>query len=251
MSDTAPSYIPADVVGAPLEFAWEGSRAHRGDGHVMNKSLDALTSTTTTGQYVLLAGVVEWALWRLEGHTDTTQARHFRDALFAYQVDIRYADRKAGAWDGEPEADPAAAALYSICRFAFRAMNPKWQTSYFQPIPETYHASKLLRHTLPKKRNRAFGAWIRDAASRVRELAPKPEEEQRRKADFDSEDEHAAYLARHWGPALPLELLERSVEPAESARTHPRTPRVALVGDQPLPSGSRRIALRDRPKRSP
>lgn len=217
MTRTPPKYIPEAIIGAPIDFPWEGRRAHAGPMQTVTKLLNRLASTTTCGQLTMCAGILEWAAWRLYGHLPIDNTLHFCDAAFAYQVDQRYADADAGDIRKPPPGPPELAALMEISGYLWSAMGPDFATSYFQPIPDTFHAAHVTRHITPKAHRKAFDQWLAALSDRVHAVAPKPDEEFKKKKEFASPEQHQAFLARHWGAPLPRQILdpEAIATPAE------------------------------------
>jgi len=214
-----PSYIPAELIGAPIEFPWEGRHAHAGPMQVVTRLLDHLASTTTCGQLVMCAGIVEWGTWRLSGHVplDTTFDRI--DASFAYQVDQRYADYRGGeSTKPPPDASPALAALRELNSYLWASMGRKYAKSYYQPVPNTFHAAHVVRHILPKQHKKTFNTWLHDLAIRVRAVAPKPDEEFKKKKTFETPEAHAAFLARHWGAPLSRAILDPEADASDPSQ---------------------------------
>jgi hypothetical protein len=168
--------------------------------------LNRLSSTTTCGQLAMCAGVLEWGIWRLEGHVLTESARCLHDAAFVFQVDRRYADPKRGEVGKAPEQPAALSALMQLKRFLRQAMSA--EPSYYQPIRETFHSAHIVQHILPRAYTKAFGEWLDALAGRVRNLAPKPDEPFRKKKEFDAPEEYQEFLARHWGAPLPPQVLD-------------------------------------------
>ena len=204
---TKPPYIPDSVVGAPVEFSWKGTTAHVGPAPPSGPVLDLVGDKTTCGTITLLAGVLEWASWRFQGHTDTQQGRELSEAAFAYQIDWRYVD--LGQRIDIPEEPASLSAFLKIWSFMRRALNPKrYWDHYYQPIDETFHASYILRHTLPKADQKTFSSWLKSAAARLDTIAPKPDEPRRKKSEFDSPEQYTEWVATHRGVALPSEVLD-------------------------------------------
>ncbi len=217
MTRTPPSYIPNDIIGAPIDFVWEGTRAHAGPMQTMTKLLDRLAGTTTCGQLAMCAGILEWLAWRLQGHLAIDNTLHFCDAAFAHQVDPRYADRSAGDLTKPPPSPPELAALMEVSGYLWMQMDPEFSSSYFQPVPETFHAANVVRHTIPKSHKKSFDEWLAGLSDRVHAVAPKPDEEFKKKKEFADPADYEAFVARHWGAPLAREILdpEASATPAE------------------------------------
>jgi hypothetical protein len=208
MTRTPPSYVPNAIIGAPIDFPWKGTRAHAGPMQTMTKLLDRLSGTTTCGQITMCAGIVEWLAWRLQGHLPIENTLHFCDAAFAYQVDHRYADRDAGDITNPPAGPPECAALMELGGYLWDQLKPKFLTSYYQPVPETFHASHVTRHTTPKAHKKTFDGWLAGLSDRVHTVAAKPDEEFKKKQEFDDPAELEAFYARHFGRPLPREILD-------------------------------------------
>jgi hypothetical protein len=254
MSRTPPPYIPAEIIGAPLDFIWEGPSAHAGPMQTLTPLVERLSGTTTCAQLTMCAGIVEWAAWRLQGHTTIDIGLDFAEAAFAYQVDQRYADHRAGGCRNPTDDDPPAlGALLDVCSHLWRAMGREYAQSYYQPIFETFHAANITRHIIPAGQRQVFENWLAGLSDRVHAVAPKPDEEFKKKKEFERPEDHKAFLARHWGLPLPREILDpaavaepagpridaflRTLDPSKNPflRTAEQMQALGFVGD-PYPS---------------
>jgi hypothetical protein len=130
------------------------------------------------------------------------------EASFAFQVHPHYVDRD-GAPTGKSKDEPAAeSAAGELQILLWEGLNAKkWWQSYFQPIDSAFHSAYLVRHIMPKNKKKVFSKWLEGMLDRIKEVAPKPDEPHVKKADM-SPEERAAYYARHWGEALPPQVLD-------------------------------------------
>lgn len=87
MTPDLPGYIPPSIIGAPLDFRWEGARDHIGPTETVTPLLDMLASTTMTAQIAMCAGVLTWGAWRLKGETEVEHNFELVEAAFAYMID--------------------------------------------------------------------------------------------------------------------------------------------------------------------
>jgi hypothetical protein len=212
-----PSWIPEQVVGAPIEFKWSGASDHVGPMETVTPLLNMLSGKTTCGQVSLIAGLLQWAAWRLNGHTDSEHNLWLAEAAFAYQVDWRYCDVDAGR---EPvDQPPAQSAMMLVNSFARQALDyDEFWNSYYQPVRLVFHAAHVVQHILPKSERAVFEGWLKSTVARLDLVAPKPEEAFKKKKEFASAEEHAAFISRHRGVPLPPEVLDPSFEYEDSAR---------------------------------
>lgn len=208
-----PSYIvDADVIGKPIDCAWRGPLAHVGPFQVVTPLYDRVASKTTCGVLTELAGFASWGAWRLARRTNVRVLLQMVEASFAAQVHPAYVDPD-GADTFEARDRPAgqsAAAQLQI--FLWRAINPKWWNSYYQPIAEAYHSAKLAHHIMPATKRGTFMRWLQRVTKRLDELAPKPREQPVENEDRMKKAARAAYWARHRGVPLPPEVLDVSCD---------------------------------------
>lgn len=206
---TRPSYIPETVVGAPIDFPWEGADSHIGPTEGMTPLLKMLEGKTTFGFLSLGAGILQWAGWRLLHHTDVSHNLDLAEALFAYQVDSRYLKRSARPPGLPPDEPPALSASRQFDWLMMRAADPEeyWH-SYYVPIMEVFHCAHLVRHILPKSAWKDFGDWLKVISKRLDELASAPDEPFRKKSTFPSLEAYHAFTARHRGMALPAQVID-------------------------------------------
>lgn len=225
MSADVPSYIPASIVGAPLDFRWEGARDHMGPTETITPLLDMLASTTTAAQIAMCAGVLSWGAWRLKGHTPVEHNFELAEAAFAYMVDWRYVDRDAGPKGKAPDQPPAVSAMMQLNRFMRLELNhDEYWDNYFQPVRETFHAVHIVRHILPKATVAEFDSWLKALVARIKSHWAKPDEEFRKKDTFSSPEEREPFIARHRGPPIPHQILDPRFEYREADR-------VRLIGE--------------------
>jgi hypothetical protein len=202
-----PSFIP-DMSGEPIDFAWDGPEAHIGPTETVTPLLDLLAGTTTCGQVTMCAGVLLWGAWRLKGHTAVEHNFELAEAAFAWQIDYRYIDVDRGPKGKPPDQPPAQSAMMKLNSFMRREMDAdEYWNSYYQPVRETFHSAHLVRHILPKDARKEFETWLKGLVARVKEIASKPDEEFRKKKEFESPEAHRAFVSRHRGSPLPPEIL--------------------------------------------
>ena len=101
-----PSFIPASIVDAPIAFTWEGAQAHIGPVEMVTPLMKSLGQGTGLAQVAQCAGVLLWATWRLKKAANVDHNLELAEAAFAYGVDWRYIDRKAGPWQRGPMTPP-------------------------------------------------------------------------------------------------------------------------------------------------
>lgn len=206
---TIPSYIAQpEIVGAPLDFVWKGPQEHIGPMETVNRMFDLIGYKTTCGMLTQAAGIISWGAWRLKGYTEVNVLLQMVEASFAFQVHPYYIDRN-GVITYEPKPEPAAdSAAAKLQVLLWQGLNEKkWWSSYFQPHDSAFHSAYLVRHIMPKNKKRIFSAWLEGMLARIKEIAPKPDEPFVKKVDMTPEEQEA-YYARHWGEALPPEVLD-------------------------------------------
>ena len=210
MSVSPPPYVvQAGIQALPLDFRWDGSGEHTGPMQTVTKLLARLAGTTTCGQVSLCAGVLQWGAWRLSPHTPVDSCLRLAEAAFAYQVDFRYLDFEQRSKEELPDEPPALSAMMELDRFmAYSIDADEYWNSYYQPVTETFHSVHLVRHILPKPKRKMFEEWLNAVVDRIKVVAPKPEEEFKKKKEFDSVEAHKAFVARHRGNPLPPEIID-------------------------------------------
>jgi hypothetical protein len=210
MTRKVPSYIEkAEVVGVPLDCRWEGALDHIGPVETVNKMFNLVASKTTCGVLTEAAGIIGWGAWRLKGLTDVDVLLQLVEATFAFQVHPYYVDRNGVVTrkaKDEPAGESAAGELQVLL---WKGLNAeKWWDSYYQPIDTAYHSAYLVKHIIPKPKQKLFTKWLEGMFARIQQFAPKPEEQPVEDESSLTDDERAAYYARHWGEALPPEILD-------------------------------------------
>ena len=206
-----PSWIPEQIVGAPIEFKWSGAGDHVGPMETVTPLLDMLSAKTTCAEISLIAGLLQWTAWRLNGHTDTEHNVWLAEAAFAYQVDWRYCDVNAGPKGKPVDQPPAQSAMMVVNRFARQALDyDEFWNSYYQPVRQVFHAAHVVQHIVPKSERSVFDSWLKATVARLDQVARKPDEAFKKKKEFASPEEHASFIARHRGSPLPPEVLDPS-----------------------------------------
>ncbi|MCA9469789.1 MAG: hypothetical protein KC643_30690 [Nitrospira sp.] len=220
MAIVIPSYIEkAGVMGAPLDFVWKGALDHIGPVETVNKMFNLIGYKTTCGILTQAAGIISWGAWRLKGHTDVSVLLQMIEASFAFQVHPHYVNRN-GVDTWEPKDEPAAkSAADELQVLLWEGLNTKkWWNDYYQPFDSAFHSAYLVRHIMPKNKKKVFSKWLEAILARIKEIAPKPDEEPVEDEDVLTPEELAAYYARHWGAALPPEVLDLEYDYQPSKR---------------------------------
>lgn len=210
MSIQVPGYInSAGIVGAPLDFKWEGALSHIGPVETVNKMFNLIGYKTTCGMLTQAAGIISWGAWRLQGHTDVSVLLNMIEASFAFQVHPHYVDRD-GADTWEPEDEPAAESCASeLQALLWEGLDAdSWWRSYYQPHDSAFHSAYVVRHIMPKNKKKIFSNWLEGMLARILKIAPKPDEQPIKNLKELSPEEKADYYARHWGEALPPQVLD-------------------------------------------
>ncbi len=78
-----PAFIPASIVGAPLNFIWKGHIAHIGPVEQSTPLLKKLGNTTMRTEVALCASVSLWGAWRPREAIDTSHCR----LMFRWKAD--------------------------------------------------------------------------------------------------------------------------------------------------------------------
>ena len=204
-----PSFIPASIVDAPIAFTWEGAQAHIGPVEMVTPLMKSLGQGTGLAQVAQCAGVLLWATWRLKKAANVDHNLELAEAAFAYGVDWRYIDRKAGPWHevlDQPSALSAAMKINSLMR---RALNHEahWN-SFYQPVSETFHSANIVNHILPKPTRAEFESWLNSVIDRVKTFFPLPDIPKRKFGTFDNEAAYDEYVAPRRGVAVPPQILD-------------------------------------------
>lgn len=213
-----PGFVPESVQG-PLDFAWRGARDHIGPTETVTPLLDMLAGTTTCGQLAMCAGILLWGSWRFKGQAEVEHNFELAEAAFAWHFNYRYVNTNRGPTGAPPDQPPAVSATMKLNGYMRQAMDPaQYWEKYYQPVRETFHAAHIVSHVLPKSAKKEFEAWLKEVVARVKRIASKPDEEFKKKKEFESVEAHQAFIARHRGAPIPPEILDLNVEVNESNR---------------------------------
>src|SRR3989344_1344272 len=110
MSLTIPKYIEAaGVVGAPITYKWEDDRWGLFYAHDNVKLMQKILLVSGKARLALATAIAEWNLWRLKGLSSHETTALFVEAVWASQVDFRYAVKwktKDEPLPNGPEAGP-------------------------------------------------------------------------------------------------------------------------------------------------
>jgi len=213
-----PDFIP-NITDAPMDFVWRGAQDHIGPTETMTPLLDLLAGTTTCGQVAMCAGILLWGTWRFKGHAPVEHNLELAEAAFAWQVDYRYVDVNRGPKGTPPDEPPALSATMKLNALMRSELDDdEYWYNYYQPVRETFHSAHIVRHVLPKAAKKEFEAWLKGLVERVKRIASKPDEEFRKKKDFDSLEAHRAFVGRHRGAPLPPEILDPNTDVSEENR---------------------------------
>jgi hypothetical protein len=210
MNSFIPSYIEkAGIVGVPLDFVWHGAQAHIGPVETVNKMFNLIGYKTTCGMLTQAAGIISWGAWRLQGHTNVTVLLQMVEASFAFQVHPHYVDPDGAPTRKPRDQPPAESAAAKLQVLLWEGLDAEryWQ-SYYQPHDSAFHSAYLVRHIMPKNKQKVFSKWLEGMLARIKQVAPKPDELPVEDEEALSPEERAAYYARHWGQALPPQVLD-------------------------------------------
>jgi hypothetical protein len=204
-----PAYLPAKIVGAPIDCVWEGPQAHIGAVEQVTPRMKRLSRCTGLAQVVQCAGVLQWATWRFDQLADNAHHHELIEAAFAYTVDWRYTDADAGPDVEAPPQPVELSATLKLGDLLRRALNPEeYWNSFWTPISETYHAANIVAHVLPKGSRATFEGWLDAVADRMATHFPLPDLEYRKFRSFPDEAAYDAYVAPRRGIAVPPQLLD-------------------------------------------
>lgn len=210
MDKIIPPYIEkADIVGLPLDVVWQGALSHIGPVETVNKMFNLIGYKTTCGMLTQSAGIISWGAWRLHGHVDVTILLQMVEATFAFQVHPNYVNADGAptkAPKDEPVAESASGELQELLWEGIDAES--WWHDYYQPHDSAFHSAYLVKYILPKNKKKIFSKWLEGMLARIKEVAPKPDEEPIENEDELSMEERVAYYARHWGESLPPQVLD-------------------------------------------
>lgn len=205
--------IPQLLLGAVLDFKWEGAREHIGPTETVTPLLNHIGGTTSCAQISLCAGVLLWGASRLQGFVEVEHNFELAEAAFAYQVDWRYVDIDAGPKGKAPDQPPALSAMMRLNQFMRNSIDKdEYWDSFYQPVSETFHSIHIVNHILPKPVKKDFENWLNIVVERIKKSYAKPDESFRKRKEFDSEAEYQIFLGRHRGPALPPQILAPSFD---------------------------------------
>jgi hypothetical protein len=207
-----PSFIPAEIVDAPIDCKWESAREHIGPTETVTPLLKNLGRGNGLAQVAMCAGILLWLTWRLKSLTkEAGQSLELAEAAFAYTVDWRYVDLEAGTnWEA-PDQPPADSATMKVNNFIFDTLDhdAHW-SSFYTPVGSTFHTSHIVQHVIPKAHRRDFEQWLAAVSDRMAQHFPLPDLPERDFDSFDTEEEYDAYCAPRRGVAVPPQLLDPS-----------------------------------------
>ena len=208
-----PSYIPADLVDAPIDCRWDGAQAHIGPVEVVTPLMKHLGRGTGLAQVAMCAGVLLWMTWRLKTLADVDHNLELAEAAFAYSIDWRYLNVDAGPKGKAPDQPPALSASKKVNSLVRRALDAQthWN-SFYTPVGETFHAANVVEHIMPKSRRADFDAWLTAMSDRMHAHFPLPDMPARDISTFDSKAAAWAYRAPRRGVAVPPQLLDPSFD---------------------------------------
>jgi hypothetical protein len=221
--DSRPSFIPAALAEAPVDFKWKGDREHIGPVQLVTPLMERLMGVTQCGQVTQVAGLLYWAGWRLKDLAPAPAKRFLlmAPAIFAYQVDALYFDRGPVPEYEEYEEDftPPLSAAFEIEGYARRALDAEqYWNMYYTPVRPAFHMAHLVNHIMPKKLKKDFEKWLAEMAARVKAVAAKPEEDKKGPEDFPSDEAYDSWIATHQGDPLPPQILDAAFTFDESKR---------------------------------
>jgi len=204
-----PSFIPASIVTAPIDFPWRGAQAHIGPVEVVTPLLKSLGQGTGLAQVAQCAGVLLWAIWRLKNAANVDHNLEVAEAAFAYCVDWRYFDETADPWHEVLDQPPALSAAMKVNSLMLRALDHEaYWNSFYQPVSETFHSTNIVHHILPKPQRRDFKIWLDSVIDRVQTFFPLPDIPNKKFRTFDSEAAYDQYVTPRRGVAVPPQILD-------------------------------------------
>lgn len=204
-----PSYIEATIVGAPMDFVWDGAQAHIGPVETVTPLMKHLGRCTGLAEVGLCAGVLLWGTWRLSGIADNRHHLELGQAAFAYGVDWRYVDPNAGPDLAPPDQPPAVSATMKLGDLMRRALDhDTYWNSFYIPVGETFHSANIVSHILSKDARRQFERWLTAVSDRMHTHFRLPDIAFRKYRTFENEAAYDAYVAPRRGVAVPPQLLD-------------------------------------------
>jgi hypothetical protein len=208
-----PKFIPEEIVGAPIDFPWEGAQEHIGPVETLTPLMMHLGRGNGLAQVAMCAGILLWLTWRLKTLTDVEHNLELAEAAFAYTIDWRYVDINAGPKGKAPDQPPEVSAAKKVNSLVRRALNQDtYWNSFFTPVAETFHAANVVQHIVPTSQKGAFEHWLLAVSDRMHAHFPLPDLAEREFSTFESEQAYDAYVAPRRGVAIPPEILDTSVE---------------------------------------
>lgn len=159
---TVPDHIrDAGVVGAPVNYQWQGTDAYNRERPAL---LAAFQSVSIRGTLALATGIAEWVAWRLDGLSDYRAPLDFIEAVWAGNVAPQYVIE--WDWEREPPLEgPVERPLHHVCELLVSALdysNPADATSASQ---WSIYLTFLARHVLPDVE--PFDAWFVGVLARL------------------------------------------------------------------------------------
>lgn len=214
-----PSFIPKEIVGAPIDCSWEGAQAHIGPVETVTPLMKQLGRGNGLAQVAMCAGVLLWLTWRLKPLTEVDHNLELAEAAFAYCIDWRYVDINAGPKGKAPDQPPEVSAAKKVNSLVRRALDQdSYWNSFFTPVAETFHAANVVQHIMPKPHKRTFDQWLLTVSDRMHAHFPLPDIPKREFSTFESKEAYRAYCAPRRGIAIPPQILDISVEYDPSQR---------------------------------
>jgi hypothetical protein len=197
-----PAHISAaSVCGAPIKFAFTEEALSAVLLKDAPKISGGIYACTNQAYLAFSAALVEWIVWRLEGHGDIRQMLDFVESLWAAVIDPRYAKQFE-----PPRGDDAFA---MICNEAWRSANAQ----RFKLAEDDADFSlcvelcMLALHVIPATKKALLNMWVKDALGRLSKLYAVPE------VDEDNRE-------RCNGAPIPRQVMDttRPFDPAETPR---------------------------------
>ncbi len=192
------------------------SAADGRNGQPLRERLSALTQCAN---HLVCVGSLHFALLRSYAVILPKLMACLGPAIFAYQLDWRY-PKPFHTGMSELDASAPDVALRRAYAHAFFGCIER-TPSYFSPNvqPTTSYMIALTRHLLGKQQVSVYDAWLDAVIARLTELATDPSAEPLQSfSSYPSREAWQAAVAVTHGVALPVELLDVSVEPPAKER---------------------------------
>ncbi len=194
MLQKKPSYIASmSIASAPIKYKWSDDISCGFDEVENDKLYDAIDSVSFKAKMAVGALITEWVAWRLEGHTDLTDALNRVEAAWASAIDSAYA--KALTFDLSDDDDFqdkfVIEGTLETALDLLESIHVRYQQGDVYLAQPVMKQAMLARHVISQKK--AFSDWLSNMLYCTEEVFP-------RDAEYD--EETGLYDASHEKPVF-------------------------------------------------